>query len=204
MKPTVYIPTLLALIIHVMVYGQTSETTLQNMNRVSSEVRANERDYTRLVKAADYYDRSSKKIKDESHGRQAKETELMEAESKDFNQISLLKQIEASELAEKLNAKAFENNNRTIGLLFAGRSRDVDSRDQANTLVADANKAMNTAILLRMEARQMTNFPAKAGYMGNAEEKEFIALSKQEKAIGVLEKAVAAAMFDSLTDLVCK
>jgi hypothetical protein len=206
MKTIMYIPTLLALLIHVMVSGQSLENLSRKVTTAaakdsSKEVVAN---YSRLVKAANYYDKHSRTIKDASYGRQSKETELMVLESDDLSQTALIKQTEASELAAKLNYKAYEQNSKTIAILFAGHIKDVDSKDQAVNLISDAARAMNTAKHLRVEARALENIAARLGYMGNAEEKEFIALSKQEKAIGVLEKASWAAILQMESSLAIK
>jgi hypothetical protein len=206
MKTIMYIPTLLALLIHVMVSGQSLENLSRKVTTEAAKDSSKEvvADYSRLVKAANYYDKHSRTIKDASYGRQSKETELMVLESDDLSQTALIKQTEASELAAKLNYKAYEQNSKIIAILFAGHIKDVDSKDQAVNLISDAARAMNTAKHLRVEARALENIAARLGYMGNAEEKEFIALSKQEKAIGVLEKASWAAILQMESSLAIK
>jgi hypothetical protein len=196
MKTFIYTPTLLALLIPIMVSGQPLENLSRKITTTTQKDSSKEviADYSRLVKAANYYDKHSRTIKDASFGRQSRETEMMIVESDDLSLNSLIKQTEASELAAKINYKSFEQNNKTIAILFAGNIKNLDSKDEAINLVSDAGKAMNTAKQLRQEARRMENVSARLGCMGNAEEKEFIALRKQEKAIGVLEKASVAAI----------
>jgi hypothetical protein len=209
MKTKIYTPTVLALLIQVIGMSQTSTHESYTVNGsatfITSEP-ANKQvsDYSRLVNAADYYDKSSKKIKDESPGRQSLETELMIVEAVDFGNTGIMKQIEASKLAGIINQKAFNQNSKLIAILFAAKIKDMDSKDQATNYVMDANIAMRSAKLMREEATQMTNLAAILGYMGNAEEKEFIALTRQEKAIGVLEKATVYMVFEMEESLAVK
>jgi hypothetical protein len=209
MKTKFYIPTVLALLIQVIGSSQTSTSESYTVNRSGSPellepVIKQVSDYSRLVKAADYYDKSSKKIKDESPGRQTLETELMIVEANDFGNTGIMKQIEASKLAGLINQKAFDQNAKLIAILFASKIKDMDSKDQATNYVMDANIAMRSAKLMREEATQMTNLAAMLGYMGNAEEKEFVALTRQEKAIGVLEKATVFIVFEMEESLAVK
>lgn len=189
---TTFIPTLLALIIHAMVNGQSLSIRENGKSKEKNENVIG--DYSRLVKAAEYYDSHSRKIKDESKGRQQLETAMMIEEADELKINALLKELDAAKLAARINQKAFEQNNKTIRLLAAIGIKDIDSKDLANNLVSDANTAMNSAKQLRKEARGLLSVQAQLGYMGNAEEKEFVALRKQEKAINVLEKASMAAV----------
>jgi hypothetical protein len=74
----------------------------------------------------------------------------------------------------------------TLAILMSLNRKDIDALDHAQTLVLEAEKTWIRAKQLREEAVTEENVEARLGAMGNAEEKEIVALAKQIKAIDLL------------------
>ena len=103
------------------------------------------------------------------------------------------KQIQASEIAGKINVEKFKQNNITLYTLM-DNSDNIDERISivAEDLNSEAKHAIKMAKEMREEAYAQQNNSAKLGTMNNAEEKETVALNKQDAAISLIKNATAS------------
>lgn len=104
-----------------------------------------------------------------------------------FQQYELT-QINASELAAELAITKYNSNKITITQLkndYTGISIVIT---QINQLTTEADQFMRMAKEIREEAKAQPNNSAKIGVYSNAEEKETLALNKQDEAIKIFEK----------------
>lgn len=131
-------------------------------------------------------------LRSAASGSQGKEKNKMNSDAsrvyKKYEEV----QIEISELTAKITYQKYDLNKISIKTLMSINTKNegcIDKIDHALTLLADAEKARVSAIDMREEAYAQTNNSAKLGSMGNAEEKELIAITKQNEAIVLLEKA---------------
>ncbi len=187
----------LTIIIGMMVKGQT--TFNQNYNN-QFEIGGNTQklNHSDLDRLNDLLNKSSvlktdyDKLKKAASYRQGDDKMKMTAAANKLYKKFEAVQIEISELSAKIAYQKFDLNKISILGLMKVDVKDeatMDNIDHALSLLKDAEIARTTAIDMREEAYAQTNSSAKLGSMGNAEEKEQIALDKQNEAIALLEKA---------------
>ncbi len=99
------------------------------------------------------------------------------------------KQIEAAEISLKVFNEKYTFNKMTIYSLLYNYNQDKLTINTINNFLIEADKYLQSAKMLREEAYAQINKAAKLGGLNNAEEKEILALSKQEKAISVLNES---------------
>ncbi len=98
------------------------------------------------------------------------------------------KQIEAAEVSLRVFNEKYMFNKMTIYSLLYNDQQDQLTINTINNFLAEADKYLQTAKMLREEAYAQRNKSAKLGGLNNAEEKEILALNKQEKAIAILNE----------------
>ncbi len=103
-----------------------------------------------------------------------------------YDNACILKQIEASEIVLKLFYEKFNFNKITIYSLVRNFNDKGDVLLLINNYLTDSNKYLQLAKEMREEAYAHPNKAATLGGLSNAEEKEILALNKQEKAIELL------------------
>jgi hypothetical protein len=185
MKTLTYLTTLLALIIQVMVNGQTQGNQTRKirvdimgpkepikMNYVNSNITLSVTEYNKLVEQANVLKINAKQLRDEALS---------------IEQQSLVKQIEASELSAQISYTKFEKNREIIINVFP--------RIPKNTIYSnvyysytESEHFMKMAKEMREEGNAQLSIQAKYGNFSNAEEKEALALSKQEEALDLIIK----------------
>lgn len=101
------------------------------------------------------------------------------------------KQIDISNIFGRINLVKFEENKATIKQLLFDYKGGLVYEDIARKLSNEADYAMRMAIEIREEANKHPSNAAVFGNFSNAEEKEIVALTKQNKAIEILEKTAA-------------
>lgn len=143
-----------------------------------------------LLKQSEELALIEKTIRQEASAKSGEEkTKLIKAANAHYAQGEL-KQIQASEITGKLNLEKFSNNNQTFNQLVKTVNANEMIIDEANEVNDKAKHFIKIAKEMREEAYAMHNNSAKLGTMSNAEEKEVMALNKQEEAIGILKQYV--------------
>ena len=114
------------------------------------------------------------------------------------NDLSKAKSLEASSVAKKIDASAkqkqfnfatFEANQKSLlDLKAMAVGKNINELGTADMQMNEADLFFNKANNLREEANGYPTDAAKLGGYGNAEEKENIALAKQEALLSVYKK----------------
>ncbi|MES2514247.1 MAG: hypothetical protein V4580_08875 [Bacteroidota bacterium] len=189
MKTLTYLPTLLALTIQVMVSGQTQDNQAHKiridimgpkepvkMNYTNSNITISMAEYTQLLEQVNSLKINAKKLRDEAT--------VVEIQS-------LCKQIQASEFSEKISLQTFETNRGIILDLFTKVPKNNISYTKAQSSYSESERFMKLAKEMREEANAQLTMQAKYGDMTNAEEKETLALSKQEETLNLLKGKIS-------------
>jgi hypothetical protein len=185
MKTLTYLTTLLALIIQVMVNGQTQGNQTRKirvdimgpkepikMNYVNSNITLSVTEYNKLVEQANVLKINAKQLRDEALS---------------IEQQSLVKQIEASELSAQISYTKFEKNREIIINVFPRIPKNTISSNVYYSYT-ESEHFMKMAKEMREEGNAQLSIQAKYGNFSNAEEKEALALSKQEEALDLIIK----------------
>lgn len=101
------------------------------------------------------------------------------------------KQKEMSNIIGRMNYIKFEDNKVTIDLLLSNYNGELMYKKLVQKLCNEADFAMRMALEIREETSFELSNAAILGNYSNAEEKEIVALTKQNKAIEILEKTAA-------------
>ncbi len=136
--------------------------------------------------AKDLYNKSAKLRNAANNSQGLVRSELL-LEAKDLQRLYLLKQIESSELLSKMAFTKFSQSKEKINFLLSQFKGNTNVYKNASTLSDEAGQTMKMAIEMREEAYAMPTIQGEYGTMSNAEEKENLALSMQDQAIGLLE-----------------
>ncbi len=199
MKTLSYLPTLLALTIQVMVNGQTQGNQTYKvrvdimgpkepvkMNYINSNVTLTTKEYKQLLEQADVLKVSAAKLKEEA---------------KTAEQSYLNKQLEASELSGKISLHKFNENKKTILVLFSKIPQNTTLHSSAKSLNTESERLMKLANEMREEANAQLTLYAKIANLSNAEEKELLALAKQDEILAMLEKTISNSTDVSQTEM---
>jgi len=186
MKTLTYLPTLLALTIQVMVIGQTQGNQARKirvdimgpkepvkMNYANSNITISMQEYEQLLEQAHQLKVDAKKLREEAV---SIETQY------------IIKQIEASEVSGKISVQKFEQNKVTILDAFTRIPKNTITFTKANLSYTESERFMKIAKEMREEANAQLSIQAKYGDMTNAEEKEALALNKQQEVLNLFEK----------------
>jgi len=146
---------------------------------------------SQLLKEADDLALIEKTLRAEAKTKQGEEkNKLIKAAGELFKQAEL-KQIQASEITGKVNVEKFKKNEIVFNNMVFTSLAGETIIEQAKEIDTEANHNLKMAKEMREEAYAMPGNTAKLGTMSNAEEKETIALSKQNQAIGILKQYAA-------------
>lgn len=186
MKTLTYLPTLLALTIQVMVIGQTQGNQARKirvdimgpkepvkMNYSNSNVTISIKEYEQLLEQAKQLKIDASKLREEA----------VSVETQ-----SIIKQIEASEISGKISLQKFEHNKIIILDAFTRVPKNNTTYTKAHISYTESERFMKMASEMREEANAQLTIQAKYGDMTNAEEKEALALSKQEEVLNLFNK----------------
>lgn len=162
-----------------------------NANCYATVTYANE-----LLKQADDLGLIEKTLRAQASTKKGEEKiKLVNAANELFKQAEL-KQIQASEIAGKINHEKYKSNSIVFNnMAFTSVAGEI-ILEKAKEINSEASHNIKLAKEMREEAYAMHNNTAKLGTMSNAEEKETIALSKQDEAIGILKQY--AAIFETM------
>jgi hypothetical protein len=181
MKTLTYLTTLLALTIQVMVNGQTQGNQTHKirvdimgpkepvkMNYVNSNITLSEKEYLQLLEQTKTLKINAKQLRDEALS---------------IEQLSLVKQIEASELSAQISYSKFEKNRGMIINVFTKIPQNTITYTKANHSYSESERFMKIAKEMREEGNAQLTVQAKYGDFTNAEEKEELALQKQQEVL---------------------
>lgn len=186
MKTLTYLTTLLALTTQVMVNGQTQGNQTRKirvdimgakeaikMNYVNSNITLSEKEYLQLLEQANTLKVNAKQLRDEALS---------------IEQQSLFKQIEASELSAQISFHKFELNRGIILDVFPQIPQNTITYTKAHHSYTESERFMKIAKEMREEGNAQLTIQAKYGDYSNAEEKEELALTKQQEALDLIAK----------------
>lgn len=160
----------------------------ENIKASSVNITKNSESPDALYKQADELQAQAQNLRTEAQLKQGNEKNNLLEQASALDKQSEIKQIQASEsLAKQTNNKSEINKENINTLINAGKS-DEKSVNRAKQLLDEADQAIKQSKAIREEANAMSNNAAKIGSYGNAEEKEAIALNKQNEAIELLQK----------------
>lgn len=215
MKTRLYISTLLALTIQVMVNGQTpgnqaSKTDNFGMGLNYSNEAAPKKQLmdgkeiiqdnvvvrtalTTKTSASNLKQQAEDLILKSKYLREAAvnntgltKTELLEESNTLYKQAEMM-MITALELSGAKNKEAYTLNKASINQLLSKANLSAVASKQAQSLITDAEMNMRYAYEMREEASAMPTLAAKLGSLSNADEKETLALGEQNQALSVLK-----------------
>jgi hypothetical protein len=147
-----------------------------------------ESDRNELLKLAEALAYQAKRLRNEANTKSGSEKSSLLAEADLFEKNCLMKQIEASEIFGAMSQVKFNSNKVTINKLIDNSQLEEKKLHQTRFLISASEKNMQLAKELRQEAYAFTNMASRLGTMGNAEEKEVLALNAQSEAIDLLGK----------------
>lgn len=199
MKTNLYLPTLLAVIIQVMVHGQTPDNQITQVRKtlISTEssivnitytMKSTAVELSNLLKQAKELSSTMQSFKNAANTKKGDEKRELTIEALFFEKQFVLKQIEISELLAKDTYQKLYQNRNYIGLLLKTIKDDEYTSNLATNLNAEAEKYIRMAKEMREEAYAQANFVAKLGNMTNAEDEEVIALNKQQQVFDIIER----------------
>lgn len=181
MKTLTYLTTLLALTIQVMVNGQTPGNQTHKirvdimgpkepikMSYVNSNITLSEKEYLQLLEQAKTLKLNAKQLREEAIT---------------IEQLSLVKQIEASELSAQISYSKFEENREIIINVFPQIPQNTITFTKAHHSYTESERYMKIAKEMREEGNAQLTIQAKYGDFSNAEEKEELALQKQQEVL---------------------
>jgi hypothetical protein len=199
MKTNFYLPTLLAVIIQVMVSGQTQDNQITQIRKtlisnesavinVTYSIRSNSINLLDLVKETEELNTTSQTFKDAAKTKKGVEKKELLNEALFFEKQFVIKQIEISELLAKQTYQKLYQNRNYIGLLMKTIKDDEYTTNLANSLNSEAEKFIRMAKEMREEANAQPNNASKLGNLTNAEDEEVLALNKQQQVFDIIER----------------
>ncbi len=174
---------------------ETAKQNESNLNtliaKTESDIKANSG--TRadaLVNEAEALNSKAFELRKESAGKSGEEKNALIAQALENEKLAVDKKLQASDIQKKNNQNSFDSNSRTLAELQAlSASKSGNDISQANLLADESVINFKQAQKIRDESNAYPSGAARLGGLGNAEEKENEALSKQQKAIQLLAKA---------------
>ncbi|MBP9068304.1 MAG: hypothetical protein KBG47_02270 [Bacteroidia bacterium] len=161
----------------------------ENIKNSSTNLTKNSDNPESILKQADDLTLQANTLRNDANGKSGDEKAKLLSEADGLDKQAEQKQIEASELSSKISLSKFDVNKENSQTLLATNKADEATVSQAKALMDEADQAIKQAKSIREEANATTNNSAKIGNLGNAEEKELIALNKQNQALDLLKKA---------------
>jgi hypothetical protein len=168
---------------------ETIKAAEANIQAASVNLSKNSDNPDALYKQSDELQQKAQNLRNEAAQKQGNEKNTLLQQASMLERQSEEKQIQASEsLAKQTLAKTDVNKENINTLINAGKS-DQATIAKAKQLLEESDQAIKQSKAIREEANAMNNNAAKIGSYGNAEEKEAIALNKQNEAIALLQKS---------------
>ncbi|MBK7817091.1 MAG: hypothetical protein IPJ60_05640 [Sphingobacteriaceae bacterium] len=168
---------------------ETIASAEENIKNSSTNLTKNSDNPESILKQADDLTLQANTLRNDANSKSGDEKAKLLSEADALDKQAEQKQIEASELSSKISLSKFDVNKENSQTLLATNKADEATVSQAKALLDEADQAIKQAKSIREEANATTNNSAKIGNLGNAEEKELIALNKQNQALDLLKKA---------------
>ncbi len=168
---------------------ETISTAEENIKNSSTNLTKNSDNPESILKQADDITLQANTLRNDANSKSGDEKAKLLSEADVLDKQAEQKQIEASELSAKITQGKVDVNKENAQTLFATNKSDEGTTSQAKALINEADQAIKQAKAIREEANATSNNSAKIGNLGNAEEKELIALNKQNEALDLLKKA---------------
>jgi hypothetical protein len=156
-----------------------------------------------LLKEADELGTIESNLRSQAKAKKGAEKNILIKEAEIILVQIQVKQIQASEINGKLNLEKFKATEVAIEKMISKSVLNESMIENAKEINGEAKHQMKMAKEMREEAYAMSNNAAKLGVMGNAEDKENIALKKQDETIAIL-KATAALCTNTAYQLAMK
>jgi hypothetical protein len=141
-----------------------------------------------LHKKSEELNTMAQKMRTDAKGKTGEVKALLLSEASNLDKQSQMVQIAASELSARISNQKF-NENKTSIKNYVAKTGEDNVPVYTKNLIYDSEKVMRLAKEMREEANAQPNLASKLGTMGNAEEQESLALSKQVEALTQLERA---------------
>lgn len=138
---------------------------------------------TYLLNESDELNNSCIQLRNEANKAKGGKRNELFAASKSAFESALLKQIEASELSYLITKDKYNENMENLNTLLFNSQDKPYTCAKVNHLILQAAHSLQMAEEIREETKQLTDNSAKLGNLGNAEENEFMAITKQVEAL---------------------
>lgn len=155
---------------------------------VNYNIKANTAALQELQKQSEELSALSQKLRTESKNKHESVKKIMLSEATNLDRQTQLVQVAASELSAEISYYKYDSNKTTIKKQVT-KVGENNVPDYTKNLIFDSEKIIRLAKEMREEANAQPSIAAKLGTMGNAEEQEALALTKQVEALNQLEKA---------------
>jgi hypothetical protein len=198
MKTNLYLPTMLAVIIHAVVFGQSGNQITQiRKTLISTESSIVNVTYTMkpdavslndLLKQAKELNLTAQAFRDAAESKRGDEKKELTVEALFFEKQFVMKQIEISELLAKETYQKLYQNRNYINVLLKIIKNDEITTALAVNLNTEAEKCIRMAKEMREEAYAQASYVSKLGNLTNAEDEEVIALNKQQQVFDIIER----------------
>ncbi len=197
MKTNLYLPTMLAVIIHAMVFGQSGNQITQiRKTLISQESKIVNVTYTKsaalelneLLKEAKALNLTALAFRNAAKSKSGDEKRELTVEALFFEKQFVAKQIEISELLAKDTYQKLYQNRNYINVLLKIIENDDVTTALAVSLNTEAEKCIRMAKEMREEAYAQANLVSKLGNLSNAEDEEVVALNKQQQVFDIIER----------------
>ncbi|MDP3556954.1 MAG: hypothetical protein Q8T03_06230 [Bacteroidota bacterium] len=199
MKTNYYLPTLLAVIIQVMVIGQTADNQITQIRKtlistessvvnVTYSMKSSTIHLSDLMKQAVDLNNTSLSFKNAAKTKRGDEKKELIKEALFFEKQFVIKQIEISEFIATQTYQKLDQNRNYINVLLKTIKGDDYTTNLASNLNSEAEKFIRMAKEMREEANAQPNIISKLGNLTNAEDQEVVALNKQQQVFDIIER----------------
>lgn len=143
----------------------------------------------RLLREAEEISLKATALRREAKASQADQKNMLIGQAAKLEQNAMSKQVVAGEMTGELNMRKYLSNRSTIDhMIDLHKGKPI--LNHAKFLITESEKNIKVAHELRKEASTLSHLPSRLGTMSNAEEKEILALSNQDDAIGMLKQTL--------------
>jgi hypothetical protein len=168
-------------------------TTKEEIKKTESVSTSNNSTSTQLNIEAEELFNKAQKLRGESQTKTGTEKDKLLNEAKAAEEEGNEKNLQAAEITKTDNATIYTTNTDNLNTLIDGKKASETDIAEAKKLMDEANVTFKQATSIREESNSLTNIGAKLGGLSNAEEKEALALNKQQQALDLLKKSDATA-----------
>lgn len=166
---------------------------VSSSDKSTFDLKAHNDSLAQLQKKSEELTAMAVKVRNDAKDKAPDVKKLLVSEANNLEKQSQMVQIAASELSARISNYKF-NQNKTSIKTYVTKTGEENVAVYTKNLIYDSEKIMRLAKEMREEANAQPNLASKLGTMGNAEEQESLALSKQVEALTQLERASQSAI----------